>query len=72
MAKGHIKYLVPERSFGIIDTEGYSNLFFDGEEVQDSKFSELTVGQEVEFDLDLERGRQQAVNVRIPKSGNES
>jgi CspA family cold shock protein len=67
MHTGKIKKLVGERGFGFIsDTDG-REIFFHQSSLIDVKFSDLTEGQEVEFEVEKTAKGSAAVNVRIVK-----
>lgn len=67
MHTGKIKKLVSDRGFGFIsDTDG-REVFFHQSSIIDSKFSDLTDGQEVEFEVEKSEKGPRAVNVRIVK-----
>jgi cold shock CspA family protein len=66
MPKGTISNVVPDRGFGFIKTEEGKELFFHRNELQEAEFSNLKVGQKVEFEIGQDRKqRPQAVKVRI-------
>jgi len=65
MHKGKIKRLVSDRGFGFIgDTDG-RDVFFHQNGLVDVKFSDLTVNQEVEFDVENTEKGPRAINMRI-------
>lgn len=65
MHTGKIKRIVGDRGFGfIIDTDG-RELFFHQSSVVDAKFSDLTEGQEVEFEVEKSEKGPRAANVRM-------
>ena len=65
MHTGKVKKLVGERGFGFIsDTDG-REVFFHQSSLVEVKFSDLTEGQEVEFDVENSEKGPRAVNVRI-------
>lgn len=68
MHNGKIKKLISERGFGFIsDTDG-RDVFFHQNSLIDIKFSDLTEGREVEFDVEKTAKGASAVNVHaIPK-----
>ncbi len=64
MHTGKIKKLVTDRGFGFIsDTDG-RELFFHQSGLVDAKFSDLTEGQEVEFEVEKSDKGPRGVNVR--------
>ena len=65
MTKGTIKKLM-DNGFGFIKTEEEKDLFFHRNEIEGVEFSNLRVGQEVEFEMGQDsKGRPQAVKVRL-------
>ena len=68
MAKGKIKNLVKDRGFGFIQVEGGSDeVFFHSTSVTDGDFDGLSVGQDVEFEIEADPRnprRSRAGNVR--------
>lgn len=65
MHTGKIKKVVSERGFGFIsDTDG-REVFFHQSSVVDVKFSDITEGQAVEFEVEDSPKGPRAVNVRI-------
>ena len=69
MHTGKIKKLVSERGFGFIsDTDG-REVFFHQSSLVDAKFSDLTEGQDVQFEVENSAKGPRAINVRIsPKA----
>ncbi len=65
MAKGTINKLM-DRGFGFIKGDQEGDLFFHRNDVEGADFSDLTEGQEVEFEKGQGRdGRPQATKVRL-------
>jgi len=65
MHTGKIKKVVSERGFGFIsDTDG-REIFFHQSSLLDVKFSDITEGQDVEFDTENSEKGPRAVNVRV-------
>jgi len=63
MHTGKIKKVVSERGFGFIsDTDG-REVFFHQSSLTELKFTELTEGQDVEFDVENSAKGPRAVNV---------
>ena len=69
MHTGTIKKLVGDRGFGFIsDTDG-REVFFHQSSLVDVKFSDITEGQQVEFDTEKTEKGPRAINVRVsPKA----
>jgi CspA family cold shock protein len=66
MPKGTIKDVIIDRGFGFIKTQEGKDIFFHRNELEEVEFSYLKVGQEVEFELGLDKkGRSQAAKVRL-------
>ncbi len=66
MATGTIRRLT-DRGFGFIGVEGRDDVFFHTSSLQDVRFDELRVGQQVEFEIENDpRGKgDRAANVRL-------
>ena len=69
MHTGKIKKLVSDRGFGFIsDTDG-RELFFHQSSVVDAKFTDLTEGMDVTFEVEKTPKGPRAINVKIaPKT----
>jgi len=67
MHTGKIKKLVGERGFGFISDSDGREIFFHQSSLIDVKFSDLTEGQEVEFEVEKTEKGPRAINVRIVK-----
>ena len=65
MPKGKIRKLVTDRGFGFIEVEEGKDLFFHSSEMDGVEFSNLSEGQEMEFEMGQDnKGRPNAVKVR--------
>jgi len=65
MPKGTIKNVI-DRGFGFIKTQEGKEIFFHRSVLEGVEFAYLKVGQEVEFELGLDKkGRSQAAKVRL-------
>jgi CspA family cold shock protein len=65
MHTGKVKKVVSERGFGFInDTDG-SEVFFHQSSLVDVKFTDITEGQSVEFDVEKSEKGPRAINVRV-------
>jgi len=67
MHTGKIKKLISERGFGFISDADGREVFFHQSSVVDAKFSDLTEGQEVEFEIEKSEKGPRAVGVSIAK-----
>ncbi|MCX5697438.1 MAG: cold shock domain-containing protein [Candidatus Omnitrophica bacterium] len=65
MHAGKIKKLVTERGFGFIsDTDG-REVFFHQSSLMDVKFTDLSEGQNVEFEVEKSEKGPRAINVKV-------
>ncbi len=65
MHVGKIKKLVTERGFGFIsDTDG-REVFFHQSSLMDVKFTDLSEGQNVEFEVEKSEKGPRAINVKV-------
>jgi cold shock protein len=65
MHTGKIKKLVSDRGFGFIsDTDG-REVFFHQTSVTDAKFTDLTEGQDVEFEVEKSDKGPRAIDVKV-------
>lgn len=67
MHSGKIKKLISERGFGFISDSDGRELFFHQSGLVDVKLSDLTEGQDVEFEVENSEKGPRAVNVRVAK-----
>ena len=67
MAKGKIKKLVRDRSYGFIATEDGKDVFFHRTALQGLEFDSLKEGQLLEFEVEQEAKGLHAVNIRSPR-----
>jgi len=68
MHTGTIKKLVGERGFGFISDSDGREVFFHQSALVDVKFSDITEGQQVEFEVENTAKGPRAINVRIVKA----
>lgn len=64
MHAGKIKKLVGDRGFGFISDSDGREVFFHQSSLVDAKFSDLTEGQDVEFEVEKSEKGPRAVNVK--------
>ncbi len=68
MPKGTIRQII-DRGFGFIKTDDGKDLFFHRNEVEGVEFSNLRIGQAVEFEMGQDKkGRPQAVKVKLAEA----
>ena len=65
MAKGTVKWFNPNKGFGFIEPEdGGKDVFVHVTAVEKSELDHLIEGQKIEFDVQEEKGKQSATNLR--------
>ncbi len=65
MAKGKVKWFNPQKGFGFIEPEeGGNDVFVHISAVEAAGFKTLNDGQNVEYDLQEEKGKQSATNLK--------
>lgn len=65
MATGKVKWFNPQKGFGFIEpSEGGNDVFVHISAVEGAGMSGLEDGQEIEYDLQEEKGKQSATNLR--------
>ncbi len=65
MATGTVKWFNPTKGFGFIEpTEGGNDVFVHISAVEASSLNGLNEGDTVEFDVQEEKGKQSATNLR--------
>jgi cold shock CspA family protein len=65
MASGTIKNFLTDKSFGFIRTDSGADVFFHSSAVKAGDMEKIVKGAEVEFDLALKKGKEQAVTVSV-------
>ncbi len=65
MAKGTVKWFNPNKGFGFIEPEdGGKDVFVHITAVEKSGIGNLAEGQKIEYDIQEEKGKQSATNLR--------
>jgi CspA family cold shock protein len=65
MAKGKVKWFNPQKGFGFIEPEtGGNDVFVHISAVEGAGLKSLQDGQAIEYDLQEEKGKQSATNLR--------
>jgi CspA family cold shock protein len=65
MATGTVKWFNPTKGFGFIEpTEGGSDVFVHISAVEASSLNGLNEGDKIEFDIQEEKGKQSASNLK--------
>lgn len=65
MANGKVKWFNPTKGFGFIEpTDGGKDVFVHISAVEKSGLGHLTEGQEIEYEVQEEKGKQSAQNLK--------
>ena len=68
MAYGTVKWFNPQKGYGFIQPqEGGKDVFVHIKAVEAAGLKNLNEGQQVTYDVTMERGKSAAVNVRIAR-----
>ena len=64
MTTGKIKWFNPTRGYGFIENEGSKDVFLHVSALEKAGIETLEEGQEIEFDIGENKGKENAINVR--------
>jgi CspA family cold shock protein len=64
MTIGKIKWFNPTRGYGFIENEGSKDVFLHVSALEKAGIDTLQEGQEIEFDIGENKGKENAINVR--------
>ena len=64
MTTGKIKWFNPTRGYGFIENEGSKDVFLHVSALEKAGIETLQEGQEIEFDIGENKGKENAINVR--------
>jgi CspA family cold shock protein len=64
MTIGKIKWFNPTRGYGFIENEGSKDVFLHVSALEKAGIETLEEGQEIEFDIGENKGKENAINVR--------
>ena len=71
MTTGKIKWFNPTKGYGFIENEGSKDVFLHVSALEKAGIETLEEGQEIEFDIGENKGRENAINVKkIEVDGN--
>ena len=65
MASGTVKWFNPTKGYGFIQRSGGKDVFVHISAVERAGLSSLNEGQAVEFEIESNRGKESAVNLRV-------
>ena len=65
MAKGTVKWFNPTKGYGFIQTGGGKDVFVHISAVERAGLSTLNEGQAVEYEIESNRGKESAVNLKV-------
>ena len=68
MTTGKIKWFNPTKGYGFIENEGSKDVFLHVSALEKAGIETLTEGEEIEFEIGENKGKENAINVR--KIGN--
>lgn len=66
MAKGKVKWFNPQKGFGFIEPEeGGNDVFVHISAVEKAGLRGLDDGQEIQYDIEEQKGKQSATNLQV-------
>ena len=64
MTTGKIKWFNPTKGYGFIEQEGSKDVFLHASALEEAGISTLKEGEEIEFDIGENKGKENAINVK--------
>ena len=64
MTTGKIKWFNPTKGYGFIEQEGSKDVFLHVSALEQAGISTLKEGEEIEFEIGENKGKQNAINVK--------
>ena len=64
MSNGKIKWFNPTKGYGFIEQEGSKDIFLHVSALEQAGISTLKEGEEIEFEIGENKGRENAINVK--------
>ena len=64
MTTGKIKWFNPSKGYGFIENEGSKDVFLHVSALEEAGISTLTEGEEIEFEIGENKGKENAINVK--------
>ena len=64
MTTGKIKWFNPTKGYGFIENEGSKDVFLHVSALEQAGISTLKEGEEIEFEIGENKGKQNAINIK--------
>ena len=64
MTTGKIKWFNPTKGYGFIEQEGSKDVFLHVSALEQAGISTLKEGEEIEFEIGENKGRENAINIK--------
>ena len=64
MTNGKIKWFNPTKGYGFIEQEGNKDIFLHVSALEEAGITTLKEGEEIEFEIGENKGRENAINVK--------
>ena len=64
MTTGKIKWFNPTKGYGFIEQEGSKDVFLHVSALEEAGISTLKEGEEIEFEIGENKGKQNAINIK--------
>ena len=64
MTTGKIKWFNPTKGYGFIEVDGGKDVFLHVSALQEAGISELREGEEIEFEMGSNQGKENAINIK--------
>ena len=71
MTTGKIKWFNPAKGYGFIEQEGNKDVFLHVSALEQAGISTLKEGEEIEFEIGENKGKQNAINVKKVVNGSD-
>ena len=69
MTTGKIKWFNPTKGYGFIEQEGNKDVFLHVSALEQAGISTLKEGEEIEFEIGENKGKQNAINIKKVVNG---
>jgi len=71
MTTGKIKWFNPTKGYGFIEQEGSKDVFLHVSALEEAGISTLKEGEEIEFEIGENKGKENAINIKKVANGSE-